>query len=107
MSHEQLNEVVARIMKLIPETEALYDTSIIAPEDAENVLAEARELLAVRNLQALQEGSNLQATTSVLLTRTEEAEDSSRRDPLTGGAEPPLARPIARSGIHPGSGFRP
>jgi diguanylate cyclase len=53
-------------------------------EDAENLLAEARELLAVRNLHALQEVSNLQATTSVLLTRTEEAEDSSRRDPLTG-----------------------
>jgi len=41
-------------------------------------------LLAVRNLHALQEVSNLQATTSVLLTRTEEAEDASRRDALTG-----------------------
>ena len=84
MSHEQFNEVVARIMKLIPETEELYGTSIIGTEDAENLLAEARELLAVRNLQALQEVSSLQATTSVLLSRTEEAEDSSRRDVLTG-----------------------
>ena len=72
------------ILKLIPETEALYETSIIDADDAENLLAEARELLAVRNLHALQEVSNLQATTSVLLTRTEEAEDSSRRDALTG-----------------------
>ena len=47
-------------------------------------MAEARELLAVRNLHALREVSQLQATTSVLLTRTEEAEDSSRRDTLTG-----------------------
>jgi len=62
----------------------VYETSILEAEDAENLLAEARELLAVRNLHALQEVTNLQATTSVLLTRTEEAEDSSRRDSLTG-----------------------
>ena len=84
MSHEQFNDVVTHIMKLIPETEELYETSLIASEDAENLLAEARELLAVRNLHALQEVSALQATTSVLLSRTEEAEDSSRRDSLTG-----------------------
>jgi diguanylate cyclase (GGDEF)-like protein len=84
MSHEVFNEVVTRILALIPETEALYETSIMDPDGAENLLAEARELLAVRNLHALQEVSTLQATTSVLLTRTEEAEDSSRRDPLTG-----------------------
>lgn len=84
MSHELFNEVVARILSLIPETEALYETSIMEAEDAENLLSEARELLAVRNLHALQEVSALQATTSVLLTRTEEAEDSSRRDALTG-----------------------
>jgi diguanylate cyclase (GGDEF)-like protein len=84
MSHEHFNEVVARILSLIPETEALYETSILEADDAENLLAEARELLAVRNLHALQEVTNLQATASVLLTRTEEAEDSSRRDALTG-----------------------
>ncbi len=84
MSHEHFNEVVARILSLIPETEALYETSILEADDAENLLAEARELLAVRNLHALQEVTNLQATTSALQTRTEEAEDSSRRDPLTG-----------------------
>lgn len=84
MSNEQFTAVVGRILSLIPETEELYETSIIEAEDAENLLAEARELLAVRNLHALQEVSNLQATTSVLLTRTEEAEDASRRDALTG-----------------------
>src|SRR5690606_40000380 len=66
MSHEVFNEVVARVLALIPETEALYETSIMQPDDAENLLAEARELLAVRNLHALQEVSALQATTSVL-----------------------------------------
>jgi len=89
MSHEQFNEVVARILSLIPETEALYETSILQPDDADSLLAEARELLAVRNLHALQEVSVLQATNSVLLTRTEEAEDSSKRDPLTGALNRP------------------
>ncbi|HEY6645424.1 GGDEF domain-containing protein [Povalibacter sp.] len=84
LGNEAFTEVVSRVMSLIPETEALYETSILDADDAENLLAEARELLAVRNLHALQEVSSLQATTSVLLTRTEEAEDSSRRDPLTG-----------------------
>jgi diguanylate cyclase (GGDEF)-like protein len=89
MDHEQFNGVVTHIIKLIPETEELYETSLIAAEDAENLLAEARELLAVRNLHALQEVSALQATTSVLLSRTEEAEDSSRRDALTGSLNRP------------------
>jgi diguanylate cyclase (GGDEF)-like protein len=84
MNQETFTDVVSRILNLIPETEALYETSILDAEDAENLMAEAREMLAVRNLHALQEVSNLQATTSVLLTRTEEAEDSSRRDVLTG-----------------------
>ena len=84
LDHEQFNDVVARILKLIPETEELYETSILNTEDSETLLAEARELLAVRNLHALQEISALQATTGVLLTRTEEAEDLSRRDDLTG-----------------------
>lgn len=84
IDNEVLTGVVVRVMSLIPETETLYETSILDADDADNLLAEARELLAVRNLQALQEVSNLQAATSVLLTRTEEAEDASRRDALTG-----------------------
>ncbi|HMN47426.1 MAG TPA: HDOD domain-containing protein [Povalibacter sp.] len=84
LGNEAFTDVVSRVLSLIPETEALYETSILEADDAENLLADARELLAVRNLHALQEVSNLQATTSVLLTRTEEAEDASRRDALTG-----------------------
>jgi diguanylate cyclase (GGDEF)-like protein len=89
MNNETFTEVVTRILSLIPETEALYETSILDADDAENLMAEAREMLAVRNLHALQEVSSLQATTSVLLTRTEEAEDSSRRDALTGAHNRP------------------
>ena len=84
VSDDDLTTVIARVLALIPETETLYETSILDPESAESLLAEARELLAVRNLQALQEVSTLQATTNVLLSRTEEIENASRRDPLTG-----------------------
>ncbi|PZN31991.1 MAG: GGDEF domain-containing protein [Proteobacteria bacterium] len=81
---EQFTQAVTLVLQLIPEAEVLYETSIIDPDDADALLAEARELLAVRNLHALQEVSALQATASVLLSRTEELEDASRRDPLTG-----------------------
>ena len=84
LSDEDISGVITRVLQLIPETEALYETSILPAESAETLLAEARELLAVRNLQALQEVSALQATANVLLSRTEEIEDASRRDPLTG-----------------------
>jgi diguanylate cyclase (GGDEF)-like protein len=83
LSSEQLAEVIDRILKLTPEIAAVYDTSIIDGDDADALLAEARELLAVRNLHALQEVSALRATTSVLKSRTEALEDASRRDPLT------------------------
>jgi diguanylate cyclase (GGDEF)-like protein len=83
MPQEQFMHVVTHVLKLIPETEVLYDTSLLDAEEAENMLAEARELLAVRNLHALQEVSALQATTSQLMDRTEQAEDASRRDQLT------------------------
>src|ERR1044071_2074649 len=53
MNQEQFTEVVTRVIALIPETEALYETSILDAEDAENLMAEAREMLAVRNLHAL------------------------------------------------------
>jgi len=84
MDQEEFTEVVTRVLKLIPEAEELYETSIIATEDAENLLAQARELLTVRNLHALQEVHTLQETTNVLLSRTEQLEDATRRDTLTG-----------------------
>jgi diguanylate cyclase (GGDEF)-like protein len=84
LNDEQFASVVDRTRKMIPEMEQLYETIIIDSDDADGLLAEARELLAVRNLHAIREVTALQATTSVLLSKTEELEDSSRRDPLTG-----------------------
>jgi len=81
---EQFTESVTRVLKLIPEAEELYETGIIAAEDAETLLAQARELLILRNLHSLQEVNALKETAGILLTKTEELEDQNKRDPLTG-----------------------
>jgi len=84
LNDEQFTEVVTRILKLIPEAEDLYETSIIDQADAEALLAQAREMLTVRNLHALREVHALQETAGLLLSRTEQLEDANRRDALTG-----------------------
>lgn len=84
LSDEKFTEVVTRILKLIPEAEDLYETSIIEPHDAEALMAQAREMLTLRNLHALREVHALQETAGLLLSRTEQLEDANRRDGLTG-----------------------
>lgn len=81
---DQFTEIVTRVLKLIPEAEELYETSILDAEDAETLLEQARELMTVRNLTALRDVQALQETTAVLMNRTEELEDAARRDALTG-----------------------
>ena len=81
---QHFTDIVARLVKLIPEAEELYETSILDAGDAENLMAQARELMTVRNLHALRDVQALQETASALLNRTEELEDATRRDALTG-----------------------
>ncbi len=81
---EQFTEVMTRILKLIPEAEELYETSILDAADAAALFDQARELMAVRSLTALRDVQALQETTTALMNRTEELEDSSRKDALTG-----------------------
>jgi diguanylate cyclase (GGDEF)-like protein len=81
---EQFTEVVTRILKLVPEAEELYETSIIEQEDADALMGQARELLTLRNLQSLQEMNALKETAGILLSKTEELEDANKRDSLTG-----------------------
>ncbi len=81
---EQFTEIVTRVLKLIPEAEELYETSILDAAEAETLLEQARELMTVRNLTALRDVQALQETAAVLMSRTEELEDAARRDPLTG-----------------------
>jgi len=84
MRGQQFTDIVARLVKLIPEAEELYETSILDTSDAENLMSQARELMTVRNLHALRDVQALQETASALMNRTEELEDAARRDALTG-----------------------
>jgi diguanylate cyclase (GGDEF)-like protein len=81
---EQFTEIVTRVLKLIPEAEELYETSILEPDDAQSLLDQARELMTVRSLTALRDVQALQETTVALLSRTEELENTARKDALTG-----------------------
>jgi diguanylate cyclase (GGDEF)-like protein len=81
---QQFTDIVARLIKLIPEAEELYETSILDSTDAEALMAQARELMTVRSLHAMRDVQALQETASALMNRTEELEDAARRDALTG-----------------------
>jgi diguanylate cyclase (GGDEF)-like protein len=79
-----LTDTVARIVAEVPEIERLFDISLLDAEASNAMLDQARELLMIRNLQAIEQVSTLQQTTDYFQTRTAELEDIHRRDPLTG-----------------------
>jgi diguanylate cyclase (GGDEF)-like protein len=81
---ESLTESMATIVGQIPEIERLFDTAILDAEVATSILDQARELLTLRNLQALDQVASLLQTAEQLEARTSALEDKQRRDPLTG-----------------------
>jgi diguanylate cyclase (GGDEF)-like protein len=81
---ECLTQAIGNLVAEIPEIERLFDTSILETEVAHAILEQARELLIIRNLQALDQVSSLRETTERLEARTNALEDKQRRDPLTG-----------------------
>ena len=93
MSHETLQlRSLRRILSLIPETEALYETSISTATMPRTCWPRRASCWRCATCTPCRKSAHLQATTSVLLTRTEEAEDSSRRDRTHRRAESRLAR---------------
>ncbi|MDE2348747.1 MAG: GGDEF domain-containing protein [Gammaproteobacteria bacterium] len=81
---ESLAATMSTIVAEIPEIERLFDTALLPAETAAVMLEQARELLLIRNLQALEQVTTLQAATADLEARTSALEDQHRRDPLTG-----------------------
>jgi diguanylate cyclase (GGDEF)-like protein len=81
---EALTEAMATIVAEIPEIERLFDTSILDADIATAILDQARELLTLRNLQAIDQVTSLLQTTVQLEARTTALEDKQRRDALTG-----------------------
>ena len=81
---EALTQAISNLVAEIPEIERLFDTSILEIEVANAILDQAREILTIRNLQAIDQMSSLRETAERLEARTTALEDKQRRDPLTG-----------------------
>jgi diguanylate cyclase (GGDEF)-like protein len=81
---ESLTTAMSTIVAEIPEVERLFDTAILDADIATSIIDQARELLTLRNLQAIDQVASLIQTTAQLEQRTTVLEDKQRRDPLTG-----------------------
>ncbi len=81
---EALTQAISNLVAEIPEIERLFDTSILEIDMANAILDQAREILTIRNLQAIDQMSSLRETAQRLEARTTALEDKQRRDPLTG-----------------------
>jgi diguanylate cyclase (GGDEF)-like protein len=81
---DELAQAMTTIVAEIPEIERLFDTSILEPEVANAILDQAREILTIRNLQAIDQVTSLREVAEQLEARTTALEDKQRRDPLTG-----------------------
>ncbi|HPF26157.1 MAG TPA: HDOD domain-containing protein [Steroidobacteraceae bacterium] len=81
---ETLAEVMSALVAEIPETEILFDTTLLEPHSAQAIVEQAQELLTLRNLQALEQITTLEASSEQLASRMTMLEDKHRRDPLTG-----------------------
>ena len=79
-----LAKTMGDIVAEVPEIERLFDTSLLDAESAAFIMEQARELLTIRNLQALEQVSTLKETSENLEARTVALEDKQRRDTLTG-----------------------
>ena len=84
LDKQKLGELLEEISVLIPEAEAVFDTKILAEGGTDRIMDEAREVLMLRSLHALQTVDSLQGQAVTLENRTKELEESSRRDALTG-----------------------
>lgn len=80
----QFEQVLSRVRDRIPETESVFETSLVEAGQADMLLEDARELLLVRTLHSSAENVELRGTAEVLESRTRELEESGRYDDLTG-----------------------
>jgi diguanylate cyclase (GGDEF)-like protein len=77
-------QVLATIGAIIPETEAIFDASLVRKQDADLILEQAREVLLVRSLQALRDISSFKDVAERSYSRALDLEEENRRDALTG-----------------------
>ena len=76
--------VMGKIVAEIPEIERLFDTKLLQPDAASVILDQARDLLILRNLQALGQVGVLQEANVKPEARAVALQDAHLRDGLTG-----------------------
>ena len=81
---QQVGEVVTALLGLLPEIEQLFDAHLLDAAQIQSLIDHARELLTIRNLEALAQVADLEAKTDDLQHRTAMLQDETRRDALTG-----------------------
>jgi diguanylate cyclase (GGDEF)-like protein len=84
MDKMAFGQVLGTIAAMIPETEAIFETDLLAKQHPELILEQAREILMLRNLHALREINTLRVAAEDSSLRTLELEEETRRDSLTG-----------------------
>ncbi len=77
-------QVLGTIGAMLPETEAIFETDLLAEQHPELILEQAREALMLRSLHALREINTLRAVAEVSNSRAQELEEETRRDAMTG-----------------------
>src|ERR1700719_1882637 len=77
-------QVLGTIGAMIPETEAIFETELLAKQHPNLILEQSREVLMLRSLHALREINTLRATAGASATQSTELEEETRRDSLTG-----------------------
>jgi diguanylate cyclase (GGDEF)-like protein len=77
-------QVLGTVGAMIPETEAIFETDLLAKQHPEMILEHAREVLMLRSLHALREINTLRTAAEISSSRALELEEETRRDALTG-----------------------
>jgi len=84
MDGKTLAAVIDRIAEAAPEIEQLFEMEILDKARSEWILSEAREVIVLRNLQLVQESTNLREVAASLQEQAKLLEEKTRRDNLTG-----------------------
>lgn len=79
-----IEPILSQVAESLPDIAALYDTEIISAQQSAGVIDQAREILAVRNLQLLQQIAEQQHQMQDMERATHHLRETASRDALTG-----------------------
>jgi diguanylate cyclase (GGDEF)-like protein len=84
MDKMAFGQVLGTVGSMIAETEAIFETDLLAKEHPDLILEQARDVLMLRSLHALREINTLRSVAESSANRALELEEETRRDAMTG-----------------------